>query len=286
MHVTPLFGLSSYTYPWSIDLAKSAQVQPIRAIQLLKSAEALGAKRLQLADNLPVDKLPRQEWDGLVSAARASQIQLELGIRGLTPENLETYLPLCADCQSPFLRVVIDAAGYEPPTDTIIEIICSALPQFKKQQVVLALENHDRFRAVELVKIIEATDADWVGICLDTANSLGADEGIYEVTETLAPYTVNLHVKDYAIRRFSHGMGFEVTGRPAGTGQAPIPWILERLAKFGNCQSATLEVWSMPLETAELTIAQEQQWAASGAEYLKSALAARQTEEMTMKFKN
>ena len=280
MHVTPLFGLSSYTYPWSIGLAKRAHIQPMQIVLLLEAAVALDAKRIQLADNFPVHELSRQAWNDLISEARASQIQLELGIRGLTRDNLEAYLSLCTDCQSPFLRVVIDAADYEPPTDTIIEIINSVLPQFRKQKILLALENHDRFRAGELVEIIRATDPDWVGICLDTANSLGADEGIYEVTETLAPYTVNLHVKDYAIRRFSHGMGFEVTGRPAGTGQAPIPWILERLAKFGNCQSATLEVWTMPLETAELTIVQEQQWAASGAEYLKSALAARQAEKI------
>ena len=272
---TTLFGISSYTFPWSIGVAGSIPAQPLTAPQLLDTAIELGAERLQLADNLPVHKLPTEQWKSLVSAARSAGIQFELGIRGLTKENLNTYLPLCLDWGSPFLRVVIDSDKYEPSTRDIIQIIKAALPSFREQKVVLAIENHDRFRAETLAGIIEATDSDWVGICLDTANSIGADEGIYEVTRILAPYVVNLHVKDYAIRRLPHAMGFEVAGRPAGTGQAPVPWILNQLAVYGKCQSATLEVWSLPLETLERTVDQEKQWAQSGADYLKGLLAGR-----------
>ena len=270
----PVFGISSYAFPWSVGISGHSPAQPMTARQLLETAIELGAKRLQLADNLPVHKLPAHEWNALAERAQNAGLQLELGMRGLTAENLATYLPLCVTCGSPFLRVVIDSADYEPETDTIIQIIEAALPQFKKEKVVLAIENHDRFRARELVGVIRATDENWVGICLDTANSLGADEGIYEVTETLAPYTVNLHVKDYAITRFPHAMGFEVMGRPAGMGQTPIPWILEKLSAYGRCQSATLEVWSMPLESLEMTVLQEKQWATLGADYLKNRLAA------------
>lgn len=272
---SPVFGISSYTYPWSVGVGGNITAGLMTAPQLLEAAVSLGAKRLQLADNLPVHRLPASEWCSLVEAARSAEIQLELGIRGLTLGNLEIYLPLCVACGSPFLRVVIDSDGYQPATDEIIQIIKSVLPRFIEQKVILAIENHDRFRAWELVKIIQATNPDWVGICLDTANSLGADEGIYEVTEVLSHYTVNLHVKDYAIKRFPHAMGFEVTGRPAGMGQAPISWILEQLSQFSKCQSATLEVWSMPLETLEETIAQERQWAILGAVYLKNTLSAR-----------
>ncbi len=277
----PIFGISSYTFPWSVGVGKSIPSQPMTAFQLLEVGAELGAKCLQLADNLPAHELSRDGWNALVAATQDAGIQLELGIRGLTRENFENYLPLCADCQSPFLRVVIDADGYEPKTDTIIQVIRNVLPQLRKQRVVLAIENHDRFRARELVEIIQKTDENWVGICLDTANSLGADEGIYEVTEVLAPYTINLHVKDYAIKRFPHAMGFEVTGRPAGAGQTPIPWILEKLSAFGKCQSATLEVWSVPLETLEITIRQEGEWAIKGANYLKSTLVAQANDEMS-----
>ncbi len=277
----PIFGISSYAFPWAVGVGNSTPARPMSARHLLDAAIELEAGRLQLADNMPVHKLPAGEWNALVRAAQNADIQIELGIRGLTPENISTYLPLCADCASPFLRVVIDADGYEPDTDAIIQIIKAALPRFREQGVVLAIENHDRFRAGELVEIIRATDEDWVGICLDTANSLGADEGIYEVTEVLAPHTVNLHVKDYAISRFPHAMGFEVTGRPAGQGQTPISWILEKLSAYGKCQSATLEVWSMPLETLEETIEQERAWAKAGANYLKNILDARMLSKPT-----
>ena len=56
----------------------------------------------------------------------------------------------------------------------------------------------------------------YVGICLDTVNSFGSLEGPEVVIETLAPYTVNLHIKDFDIRRTDHNMGFTIFGTPAG----------------------------------------------------------------------
>ena len=102
-----------------------------------------------------------------------------------------------------------------------MRIIREVLPAYREAGIRLAIENHDRFRAHELVAIIAATDADYVGICLDTANSLGADEGIWEVARTLAPHTLNLHVKDYRIERLDHQMGFTVRGAPAGVRTNP-----------------------------------------------------------------
>lgn len=65
--------------------------------------------------------------------------------------------------------------------------------------------------------------SDWVGICLDTVNSLGAAEGIGVVVETLGPSVVNLHLKDFVVLRAAHMMGFSIEGRPAGRGQLDVP---------------------------------------------------------------
>ena len=266
------FGISSYAYPWAIGVTGHSPPVPMTAEQLLREAQQLGAHRLQLADNLPVHQLADDAWNNLVRGAQQAHVQLELGLRGLRPDQLHTYLTLAQQCRSPFVRVVIDDKGYEPRHDEIVRVIREVLPAYRQARVRLAIENHDRFRAHELVAIIAATDADYVGICLDTANSLGADEGIWEVAQTLAPHTLNLHVKDYRIERLDHQMGFTVRGAPAGAGQTPVGWLLETLRAHGRCQSATLEVWSAPLSTIEATIAQERTWVAQGSTYLRHAL--------------
>ena len=106
-----------------------------------------------------------------------------------------------------------------PPPDDLIALLRNAGPALAAANVTLALENHDRFPAATLRGIIESAAIPHAGICLDTANSLGAGEGLSAVTETLAPLTVNLHVKDVRISRLPHMMGFVVEGRPLGAGQ-------------------------------------------------------------------
>ena len=265
-------GLSSYALTWSIGMPGHFPPQPMTAMELLEESHRLQCDRLQIADNLPVHLLPPNQWQQLIQRAETLNIQVELGMRGLHPARLEQYVALAKMCQSPFLRVVIDEGDFEPTLPQIIQIIQQALSELKSAGIPLAIENHDRFRAKELVEIIERTDPQVVGICLDTANSLGANEGIYEVARLLAPYVINLHVKDYIIRRLDHQMGFRVTGTPAGQGHAPISWLLELLAGYDNCHSITLEVWSEPLSNWEATLAQERNWVDQSIGYLTPLL--------------
>ena len=138
---------------------------------------------------------------------------------------------------------------------------------------MLAIENHDRFSSVSLEKIILETDPNLIGICIDTANSIGAGEGINEVLQTLGPYTVNLHLKDFMIKRVSHKMGFIVEGVAAGDGILDIPFIVGQLDKTGKCKTATLEVWSNPEDSIEATLLKEKQWVERSIHYLKKILA-------------
>jgi 3-oxoisoapionate decarboxylase len=98
------------------------------------------------------------------------------------------------------------------------------------------------------------------GICLDTVNSFGALEGPEVVVEPLAPYMLNLHVKDFTIRRVSSDMGFVVTGCPAGQGRLDLPWLFERLRAAGRDVNAILETWPTFGPTLDETIARERAW--------------------------
>ena len=89
------------------------------------------------------------------------------------------------------------------------------------------------------------------------ANSLGAGEGIDAVVASLAPFTVNLHIKDFRIERVPSMMGFTVTGRPAGSGFLDVPVLLSKLAPFGRCRTAMLELWTPPESRLEETLAKE-----------------------------
>ncbi len=144
-----------------------------------------------------------------------------------------------------------------PPPDDLIALLRNAEPGLAAANVMLALENHDRFPAATLRGIIESAAIPHAGICLDTANSLGAGEGLSAVTATLASLTVNLHVKDVRISRLPHMMGFVVEGRPLGAGQLAIAETIECVRQHSRCASVILEAWTSPAATMEQTVRRE-----------------------------
>jgi len=81
--------------------------------------------------------------------------------------------------------MVIDSKGFEPDIKTVVSIIRELEPEFISRNIKLAIENHDRFKAIEFRNIIEGVASDNVGICLDSVNSMGAGEGFYTVAEIL-----------------------------------------------------------------------------------------------------
>jgi len=99
---------------------------------------------------------------------------------------------------------------------------------------------------------------------------MGAGEGFETVSDILLPYTINLHIKDFTIRRVSHKMGIIIEGAPAGKGLLNIRDILSRASETGICKSAILELWTPPEKSIEETIIKEEKWAEESIQYLKS----------------
>jgi sugar phosphate isomerase/epimerase len=242
------------------------------AVGLLDRAAELDVHVVQVADNLPLDQLSLSELDAFTKRAAELGISIEVGTRGIGHDNLRTYLGLAERLESPILRVVIDTADHHPDADEVVNIVKGITPEFERAGVCLAIENHDRFKATTLAEIIEHIGSQYVGICLDTVNSFGALEGPEMVLEALGPLVVNLHVKDFAIFRASHLMGFTVEGRPAGQGRLNVPWLLEELHGLGLDPNAILELWTTPEETLSATIEKEDAWAVASVKYLRTLI--------------
>ncbi|MDO8684922.1 MAG: sugar phosphate isomerase/epimerase family protein [Armatimonadota bacterium] len=262
-------GVSSYTFTWAVGVPGSPPERPMGAIALLKKANCLGVRVAQFCDNLPLDQLSTGEMEAFRQRARELDVSVEVGTRGIQQEHLLTYLNLAERLESPIVRVVIDTAEHKPAADEIPALLKEVLPDYERAGVCLAIENHDRFTAATLARIVERAESPNVGICLDTVNSFGALEGPKVVVETLAPWVVNLHIKDFCVQRAGHQMGFAVEGRPAGEGRLDVPWLLGKLRQAGRDPNAILELWTPPEDALEATIAKEDSWAKRSVEYLR-----------------
>ena len=265
-------GLSSYAYAWAIGVPGYKPERPLTLLDLLQKAIDLDVCVLQVADNLPLHTLSEPVLAQVFQKATRRDIQIEVGTRGIRPNQLQTYLRLAQTFQSSLVRVVVDTADHHPSLPEVIRLLKESLPTFVEAGVTLALENHDRFTVREFQTILETIDNPYLGICLDTVNSFGALEGPEVVIEALIPWTVNLHIKDFFIRRADHLMGFTIEGTPAGQGCLDIPHLLDKLTEHNRSASVILELWPPFQDNLADTIGLEDRWARTSVRYLRQLI--------------
>jgi len=246
-------GLSSYSFGWAVGENR------ISAIDIINRAVEWDIKLVQLCNNLPADTFVGDNLIELRKHAVAKGIDIEFGTQGSKPDHLRQMIVVAAFLNSPILRVVVDGPNDHPSTEQVVARISQIQPALREMGITLAVENHDRFPTESLAWIMEELQCDHVGICLDTVNSLGIPEGPRHVVNTLAPYTVNLHLKDYVIRRVPSMQGFTVEGRAVGEGMLDVPWLISQLERFGKTQSAVIEQWTTPQADMEQTMSLELQ---------------------------
>jgi sugar phosphate isomerase/epimerase len=167
---------------------------------------------------------------------------------------------------------VVDSPGDHPTPQETVARLQKIMPRFSEAGVKLAIENHDRFSSADLAHIVQQLGPADCGICLDTVNSFGALEGPELVVKNLAPYTLNLHVKDFTIQRVPSQMGFVITGSVAGRGRLNVPWLTQSLRNAGVNPNAILELWTPLAADLEETIRVESTWAEESIRYLRTLI--------------
>lgn len=273
----PKLGIASWTLPWAIGVQGYPSPQrPLGCIGLLEKAVEAKVSVVQIADNLPLHELSEKELDHLREAATGRGLVLEAGTRSLDPEHLARYIAITHRIGARILRTVLSGSLFGPKQLAVAEAaILKVLPALERQDVTLALENNEAFSALEFAGIVTRIASPHVGICLDTANSLGRPETLQTVVENLAEHAVVLHAKDYDIRRIDTRMGFSVVGTAAGDGRVDFNWVLAELRRRGRSGiSVIVEHWPPFAGTIEESVRIEEEWLARSVRFLRSKVSA------------
>lgn len=255
-------GLSSFCYRYAVN----DTFAPLGAVEMLRKAAALGVDLLQVCDNLPLDALSDDELDEVQRVAAALGVAIEVGTSGLDPDHLARYVALADRFGSRALRLVLGSDDVALASERLRAI----LPALEEAGVVLAIENHFDLPSPQLVALIEALDSGWVGICLDTANSVGLVEPPLETVAALSPFARQVHLKDYLVERAP--IGYHVTGRALGEGWLDANRVLALLGERAGELDYMAELWMDPAETREETLAQEERWIARSVAALRALL--------------
>lgn len=266
-------GISSYTYNWSIGVqGYPFPSAPMHGKQLLKQADALGVKVVQICDGIKLNMLTDRELDELCMYAQELGIELEIGTSGIHPDHLYSFLRVAKRLQAKFLRVLLHYCQSRPDVCGEIEWLREVMPTFEKNGVVIGIENHDSQTCAELIHIVERVHSPNLGICLDTANSYGVQESTEYVLSCLLPYAVNLHMKNFKIERQPHAMGFTITGAPADQGEVDFSHVLAMIKNAKKDINVILELWTPFMGSVEASMALEEKWASASIPYMKKIM--------------
>lgn len=274
-------GISTWSVPWSIGVRGYPQpVHPLDVFTLLEMALDNGVTVVQIADNLPLHAMSGMDLERLRDVAHEKGLTLEAGTRGLDPEPLAQYITIAHRIGARLLRTVLSGSLLGPEELYKAERdIRRVVPLLERHDVTLAFENNEAFSAAEFASLVRRIGSPQVGICLDTANSLGRPETLQTVVEHLAGHAVMLHAKDYDIRRIDTRMGLSVVGRAAGCGRVDFDYVLTELHRRGRDHiSVIVEHWPPFEGTIEKTVQLEQEWLTQSVKFLASKLSVQVTQ--------
>ncbi len=109
------------------------------------------------------------------------------------------------------------------------QALALARPIVEKHEIRMAVENHKDLRAPELLAVIKECDSPFVGICLDTGNSIALLETPRQTVEMLAPHVFTTHIKDMGVQEYADG--FLLAEVPLGSGFLDLPALIAPLRR-------------------------------------------------------
>jgi hypothetical protein len=114
------------------------------------------------------------------------------------------------------------------------------------------VENHKDWRIPEMLRLLERISSEYVGVCVDTGNSIALLEDPMAVVEAFAPYAFATHLKDMGVQECEKG--FLLSEVALGDGFLDLPAIVKALRRTKPDLQFSLEmIMRDPLEVPCLT---------------------------------
>jgi 3-oxoisoapionate decarboxylase len=265
------WGIGSYTFGWAAGTYGASFEASGRTFltldALLARAIEARAQVVQVSVRPDVSMMDDGALRAAAQEAARRHLEIETGMNGTDPPVLRAHLSAAQRLGARLVRTVLrDAHGdIERSGNEIAEV----LPAFEHAGVALAIENFEAFSARRHAELIRGLGSAFVGSCIDTVNNLGCGEGTDEVLETLVPWVLCLHLKDFVATRSRADSGFEITGCPLGSGRLPVDRVISSVLRSNPGASIILEQWIPYQGTPEATIDRENEWAAAGIPVLR-----------------
>ena len=276
--MTSRIGLSTYALFWELS---DRVPEPLTLAGAVDRTRELGLGLLQICDYAPLETLDDVQLKELREHADANGVALEVGTKGIRPERLRRFLHIAQLLGAPLVRSMlntppavgargIDEPGHAPSPAEAIELLREIIPEYEEAGVKLALETYEQVPTADLVAVVRAVAIPSLGICSDPANPVAALENPRDVVQAVAPYVLNMHIKDFAFARQDGWVGFVYTGAPMGEGLLDYDHMAAAISPARKNINQIIEHWLPWLGSPEETVRTERQWTENAIAYLRS----------------
>ena len=259
-------GLSSYAYFWQLSDRVST---PITLVQALQRTADLGVHLFQICDYEPLAGMTEAQLDAVARAARELGVRLEVGTKGIRPEHLRHFLAICLRLDAHLLRTMFRTPEHAPSPDEAERLLRDVLGEFERAGVSIAIETYEQVPTRDVLRVVRNVGSPSLGICLDPGNVVAALESPIKTIDAVAPYVLNLHVKDFAFARQEGWVGFTYSGARLGEGLLDYDHMIEAVRPVQRGINQIVEHWLPWQRTEEETVRLEQEWTAHSVEFLR-----------------
>lgn len=269
-------GIGSWTFPWAIGFPSNTyEYEKWAPIDLLEYAFQNQIDLVQLYNNVELTNITQENLDQLKDFAQDRGIRIEIGGVGIAPRYLHEMLRIAQLFSSSSVRTIIPLHQTEDrfyhPSEAAA-ILSESIVDFEQAGITLLIENHDRYTSKQYLEIIEAVDSKSMGLCFDSANSLGNAEHFRESFDILKDHIKVAHFKEYSIERLPTKMGFIIQGCKPGTNQAFGKEFIDMIASLNRDIDVVFEQWVPFQGSIKKTLQVEADWAKTGIRLLQSLI--------------
>ena len=226
-------GMHSYGFAWK-------KGEPFHdALTFLEYAHSIGAAGVQVtigqrdADYTGKLRERCEGWDMFLEA-QASLPADESGIARFTAEVQSAKAAGATVMRTAMLggrryETFNTADEFEAFRAKSWKALTLAEPIAKKHEIRLAIENHKDWLVPELLEMLRKISSEYVGICVDTGNSIALLEDPMAVIEAYAPFAFTTHIKDMGVAEYERG--FLLSEVPLGAGFLDLPQIIKTIER-------------------------------------------------------
>jgi sugar phosphate isomerase/epimerase len=254
----PNLGLGSYGLRWTLR----EQDPETSCRRLISTTAELGLDLVQIADNVDLLRLDARQLRQLRRLADDAGVHVEVGMRSYRAGDFRRMLRVASAFGSRHIRVTSNDLG------GLGQLLAKVKADATAWGGLVVVENYSPIRTTDLLATILAA-GDWVGTCVDTANSIPSGEWPLETLKMMLPLASYVHIKDFHFVPGPNAIGWALIGTPLGTGQQDVEAIVRATAAAARHPDLVLEHW-LPWQGTEPATAQaERAWLDHGLSVLR-----------------